>query len=133
MLKVLREGLSYSAAAQRAGIARATLYRYMDDDEGFKKACQDAYETGTDALEDEAQRRGVRGVRRMKFYKGQPIMVPNPDDPDGDPIPYTEHEYSDTLLQRQLDARRPEKYRANHKVEHSGEVKLSFDRDDGEL
>lgn len=132
-LAALREGASVSAAAKKAGVGRSTVYEWRNADEDFAKSWDDAYETGTDALEDEAKRRATVGVQRVKFYKGAPIYVPNPADPDGDPVPYVEHEYSDTLLMQQLNARRPEKYRTNHKVEHTGGVKITIAPDDADL
>ncbi|MBI1188298.1 MAG: terminase [Alphaproteobacteria bacterium] len=118
-LAKLRTGASVTAAAKIAGVGRATVYRWRDEDEAFAAAWADAYESGTDLLEDEARRRALEGVEKPVFYKG--VVVGHV------------REFSDTMMAMQLNARRPEKYRVNHKVEHAGAVTLRFDRDDGEL
>lgn len=118
-LDKLREGASVTAAAQCAGIGRATAYRWAKEDEAFAADWQDAYESGTDALEDEARRRAYEGIDKPIYYKGERVD--------------TIKEYSDTLLAMQLNARRPEKYRTNHKVEHTGGVKITIAPDDAEL
>lgn len=129
-LEGLRGGKSVSGAAKYAGASRASVYRWREDDTEFAAAWDDAYNTGTDVLEEEATRRATIGVPRMKFYKGQPIMVTGTD---GVERPYIENEMSDTLLMQQLNARRPEKYRTNHKVEHTGGMKIVIAPDDAEL
>ena len=118
-LEALREGASVSKAAVFAGLARSTVYRWRSEDEDFARAWDDAYESGTDNLEDEAKRRAFDGVERPVFYKGAVVGHVR--------------EYSDTLLMQQLNARRPEKYRTNHKVEHTGGVKITIAPDDAEL
>lgn len=115
----LRGGATVSGAAVRAGFSRATAYRWRGEDEAFAAAWDDAYETGTDAIEQEAIRRATQGVNKPVYYKGKVV---------GHVV-----EYSDTLLMQQLNARRPEKYRTNHKVEHSGGVKITISPDDAEL
>jgi hypothetical protein len=129
-LEGLRGSKSVSGAAKYAGVSRATVYRWREDDPAFAQDWDDAYNTGTDVLEEEATRRATMGVPRMKFYKGQPIMVKGAD---GVERPYIENEMSDTLLMQQLNARRPEKYRTNHKVEHTGGVKVVIGPDDADL
>jgi len=125
-LEALRKGNTVSAAAKAAGVSRATVYRWQGEDEPFATAWNDAYETGTDALEQEAIRRATQGVAKPLFYKGKPIV-----DADGNPVIL--REYSDTLLMQQLNARRPEKYRTNHKVEGNLGVKIIIAPDDADL
>lgn len=110
---------SISLAASRAGVSRATVYRWRDEDDDFAAAWTDAYESGTDRLEDEQTRRGYEGVQKPVFYKGQVVGHVQ--------------EFSDTNIAMQLNARRPEKYRTNHKVEHSGGVKIVIAPDDEAL
>lgn len=129
-LTALRGGKSVSGSAKHAGVGRASVYRWRNEDDAFAAAWDDAYETGTDAIEEEAVRRATVGSPRMKFYKGKPIMVTGAD---GLERPYIENEVSDTLIMQQLNARRPEKYRTNHKVEHSGGVKITIAPDDADL
>lgn len=118
-LSCLSTGASIAAAARAAGVGRATVYRWAKDDEAFADQWRDAYETGTDALEDEARRRAVDGVDKPIHYKGARVD--------------TIREYSDMLLAMQLNARRPEKYRTNHKIEHTGGVKIIIAPDDAKL
>lgn len=61
-------------------------------------------------LEDEALRRAKDGLRRLKFGKdGLPLNDPETNKP------YTEYEYSDTLLMFLLKGLLPEKYNVNAK------------------
>ena len=124
-LEALRKGASVAGAAAHAGVGRATVYRWAKDDEAFAAEWDDAYETGTDVLEEEAIRRGAQGVERFVVSKGMVVMH------EGAPL--KERHYSDTLLSQQLAARRPAKYRTNHKVEHTGGVKLTIAPDDDAL
>lgn len=90
----LAQGLSVASAAQAAGLARGTLYRWRAQSKSFHKAWQDAYDAGTDRLEDEARRRAVEGVEKPVFRGGE--IVGHVTD------------YSDTMLMFLLKARRPE-------------------------
>jgi hypothetical protein len=110
---------SVTCAAEIAGRSRATFYRWREEDEAFAAAWDDALESGTDRLEKEAIRRAVEGVNKPVFYKGKVVGHIT--------------EYSDTMLAMQLNARRPEKYRVNHKVEHTGGVKITIAPDDANL
>ncbi len=91
-LAALAAGHSVKTAADAAGIARQTVYRWRQEDEDFARAWDDAVEDGTDLLEDEALRRALEG--------------------------------SDTMLIFLLKARRPEKYRDTHRVQHDGAVRI---------
>lgn len=118
-------------ACESADVHKSTVYARRDDDELFSLAFAQARDDAADRLEEEARRRAVEGVVKLKFHEGTPIMVPgvNADgtpakNAKGEPIyvPYVEHEYSDTLLIFLLKGARPEKYRENHKHEHTGAV-----------
>lgn len=115
----LREGKTVSQAAASIGVGRATVYDWRKADDDFAAAWDDAYETGTDLIEQEAIRRAVEGVDEPVFYKGE--------------VCGHVRKFSDTLLMQQLNARRPEKYRQNHKVEHTGGVKITISPDDAAL
>ncbi len=56
-LAALGEGLSVAGAAKLAGVGRQTVYDWRKRDGEFAAAWDDAIETGTDNLEDEARRR----------------------------------------------------------------------------
>ncbi|SEL39165.1 hypothetical protein SAMN04515666_103607 [Bosea lupini] len=58
-LAALGEGLSVAGAAKLAGIGRQTVYDWRKRDGEFAAAWDDAIETGTDNLEDEARRRAM--------------------------------------------------------------------------
>lgn len=95
-----------SRAALSIGVAREHLYRLREADPEFKVLWDSAVERGTDALEDEATRRGVAGYDEPVFYQGKKTG--------------TVRKYSDTLLIVQLKARRPAKYRENVSTVVSG-------------
>ena len=96
-------------AAQHAEIGRTVVYNWLQESEQFKKAFELHEQIAARNLEDEAYRRAHDGVRKLKFFKGEPIMVKNPD--TGELEPYVEHEYSDSLAQFLLRGLKPDKYR----------------------
>lgn len=105
-LAALRTGGSAAYAAGKAGVGRTAVYEWRAADPEFAAEWDSAVEEGTDRLEDEAVRRGAIGVETPVFYKGRQIA--------------SVKEYSDMLLQAQLNARRPDKYRARGSVEMTG-------------
>lgn len=56
----LRKGMSVAAAASVAGISRRGAYRLAEVDPAFKAAWDDAYDEGTDRIEDEVVKLGVK-------------------------------------------------------------------------
>lgn len=129
-------------AAVSAGVGRRTVYEWLEQDPDFKAAFDESRLSNVEAMEEEATRRAVQGVQRLKFHKGELVMIPDPSGamvPDMQAkmvlkdgkwvlpmtpvmIPYVEHEFSDTLLMFRLNAEAPEKYRQNVKTEHSGKI-----------
>lgn len=116
-------------ASEAVSIERKTAYRLREADPDFATAWDAALDQAADLLEEEARRRAYDGVRRLKFDRGKPIMVPviGDDglmvrDKDGnvEMVPYIEHEYSDTLLIFLLKGIRPEKYRERVDTQLSG-------------
>jgi hypothetical protein len=104
-----------SHAADIAGIDRVTHYRWLRDAD-YKAAYEDARERAADALEGEARRRAIEGVKRLRFGRGgEPLIDPETGQP------YAEREYSDTLLIFLLKGIRPEKYRDNVRAELVGD------------
>lgn len=93
----LRAGMTVTDAAKAAGTARTTVRYWRDNDEQFAKDWDDAYDEGTDVLEAEAQRRAVEGVKRPVYQGGELVGHVQ--------------EYSDTLMNIMLQARRPHKFR----------------------
>lgn len=112
-------------ACETAEVSRPVVYALRATDEAFAADWDRALEESGDLLEQEARRRAERGVQRLKFHKGSPIMVPALGE-DGLPlkgnddklvmVPYVEHEYSDTLMIFLLKGIRPEKYRDRQEI-----------------
>ncbi|MCJ1413663.1 hypothetical protein MMC19_007785 [Ptychographa xylographoides] len=87
---------SVTAACERAGMSRNAAYVWRSEDEDFAAKWQSALDLGTDALEDEAVRRGHLGDLRPVFQGGVQVGV--------------EREFSDRLLIFMLKVRRPNRY-----------------------
>lgn len=92
-----------SQACARAGWSIAIARGLRKSDPLFAEAWEDALEVAADAAEAEAFRRGVHGVEKDVYFKGEKVGK--------DVI------YSDRLLELTLKARRPDKFRDNHKHE----------------
>lgn len=140
-LEELKKHGNISRAADVAGVTRQTVYTHKKNSAAFSDDWDEALEYAWDALELEARRRAEAGVRRVKFWKGNPIMVPLLDaeglpvfDKDGEPVmvPYVEHEHSDNLTMFLLKGNRPEKYRDNQYVEHDGGITIRVEYDDAD-
>lgn len=67
-LSVLSQGESVTAACKAVGITKPTLYSYRKQDAVFAKEWEDAIESGTDTLEDEAKRRAVDGSDTLLIF-----------------------------------------------------------------
>ena len=109
---------SVCRSAKAAGITRVTAWNWeqVEGPEGdaYRKALAVARRLASEALETEARRRAVEGLRRLRFDKGVPIIDPETGEP------YIEHEYSDLLLIFLMKGAMPEKYRERASIEHSG-------------
>ena len=112
-LASLSEGFSVGGSAIKAGMSRRAAYEWREADEAFARDWDAAVEEGTELLEDEARRRAFEGTEKPVFQNGQLVGHIQ--------------EYSDTLLIFQLKARRPEKYRDNHKVDLTGDITHRLD------
>ena len=93
-----------AAAARAAGFDRDGHYLWLQKHPDYADAWEIAKAEATGMLVTEARRRAVDGLRKIKFYKGEPIIDPHTGKP------YTEHEYSDILLSFLLKAWAPETY-----------------------
>ena len=96
-LAALTRGASVACAATEAGFSYGFAYKWRYADPEFAARWQEAYEAGTDALEDAARRRAVTGVETPVYYGGKKIGETR--------------KYSDALLMFLLRSRRPERYR----------------------
>jgi len=136
-LKAYADRGTIKRAAMIAGVDRTLHYHWLRDD-GYKAAFGEAQRMYREKLEEEADRRAVDGVQRLKFFKGELILVPcEPGDPlgrclgktaTGDEVwakPYIEHEYSDNLLMFRLKRLDPRyKDRIDVKTKHKTTIKL---------
>lgn len=100
-------------ASRWAHISRNTHHDWLRSDPTYRPRFEKAIEANNQALEDEAIRRAVEGVRKPVMYKGKQVHVGG--------VAQWESEYSDTLLQMALRARMPDKYKER--------VDLKFDWD----
>lgn len=133
-LTAFRETGIVTRACISAKVGRRTVYHHKERCGEFAELWEEAYQDAMDRLEDEARRRAVDGLVRMKFKRnGDPIRHPflcecghrkgehflegsrcRGADCGCDSFlgaPYFEHEYSDTLLIFLLKGGRPEKFR----------------------
>ena len=111
-LENLRSYANVTEACKAAGLDRTSTYIKKQNDPNFAKAWADAYDKGIDAMEEEAHRRAVDGVKKGIFYKGRQVA--------------TERVYSDTLAIFMLKGARPEKYRERSEVTGKGGGPISF-------
>lgn len=93
-------------ACRASGVDRYTVYHWRRIDPKFEAAFTEAEIESTEVMEDEARRRAVDGVTRLKFDKDGDALT----DPRTGEL-YFETQYSDTLLIFMLKARKPETYR----------------------
>lgn len=93
-------------AAKISGWNRESAYVARREDPDFKDAWDNALEMAWDALEEEARRRAVHGVLEPIYYQGQLV----------DKV----RKYSDQLLSKLLEGRRPGTFRPAQKVEVAG-------------
>jgi hypothetical protein len=96
-VEVLADQGTFRAAAEAVGIDPNTARNARDLDPEFDQACEAALTDFADRLEGEASRRAVDGWERPLYYQGAQVGA--------------ERLYSDRLLELQLKAHRPEKYR----------------------
>lgn len=104
-LVALAETGILSQACARAGWTLHTARSLRAADPDFSARWDDAIEFAADAAEAEAFRRGVHGYEKDVYFKGEKVGK--------------EVVYSDRMLELTLKARRPERFRDNHSVEHS--------------
>jgi len=97
-------------ACQEVVIGRRTAYYHREHLPEFAKRWEDALEDHRDLIRAEVIRRGIEGVSKGIFYRGERVAV--------------EKEYSDRMLELHAKALCPE-YRERFQMEHSGEVGLT--------
>lgn len=112
-LAALRKAPHITAAAKAAGWNRSWAYRLRERDSEFAAAWDDALEEALDLCEEELHRRAFKGTLKPVFQGGEQVG--------------SIREYSDTLAIFLMKAHRPEKYRENVKLEHSGSIGFTAD------
>lgn len=105
-LEVFAEDMTITGACKAVGIGRQTFYDWKKDDGEFRAAFEDVDHAITEALEKEAYERATVGVEEPMVSAGKLVTHVT--------------KKSDTLLIFLLKARRPQRYRDNVKVEHTG-------------
>ena len=73
ILGFLRENPNFQRACKKAGFARSTVYRWMEDDASFRDNVRDAQEIGQDTMNDYTEAKLVENVqnniqRAIEFY-----------------------------------------------------------------
>ena len=106
-----------SEACKAAEISRNTYRYWMEGNEAFADAVEDAFEEAADSLEKEAARRAVHGYDEPVTNKDGLIYMRNPMtgelilDDDFQPVPLTIKRHSDRLLELLMKGNIP-KYKA---------------------
>jgi hypothetical protein len=106
-LKALELTGNVNSSAASAGVTRATVYALIARNAKFKDQVQLARDKATGSFEAEAHRRAVTGVKEPVFHRGEEVGSVT--------------KYSDTLLQKLLEASDPERYgkRSNVAIEQN--------------
>lgn len=111
-MDVLSRGGSVTKAARAAGISRVRAYQVRDEEPDFAARWDAAWTEGTETIEDEGIRRATEGVVKEKgvYHRGALVATE------------VEINYSDTLMMFFLKGRKPETYRDNVSLEHTGKA-----------
>lgn len=111
-LEHVAKGFSIHGACRKVNVTPPTIYNHRNKDPDFAALLVEAVKLGTQYMEDEARRRAIEGVRKVRsqYYLGEKV---------GEDVT---REYSDLLLIFLLKARDPEKYRERQDVHHTGDV-----------
>lgn len=102
----LTRGLPVRAALDASGYKRRTVYEWRDGDPEFRRRWDEAIAAAVEAMEAEADRRGVEGTLKPVFYQGMECGYIR--------------EFSDTLLIFRLKGLRPDKYADRQAVTGAG-------------
>ncbi len=105
-LAALAKWGTVTEACKRARIERSTAYRHRQASKEFESEWFDALEQYADLLEKEARRRAFEGVRKPVYQGGK--------------LAGYVKEYSDTLLVKLLEAKRPGQFRRPMEVTGEG-------------
>lgn len=126
-LKALAVDGNVTRAAAAAKTSKQTLKEWRDKDAQFRYDWDMAVDAVADMLESEAIRRAVQGVDKVVVSGGKVVLDDNTKQP------MVEKVYSDGLLTLLLKGAKPERFRENHKVEHTGTISIQISEDDAKL
>lgn len=127
-IKALGNSGNVTIACKAAVIDRVTAYTKRKADPEFRDRWRVALNEAAELLEAEARRRAEHGVDEPVIHQGQLMgswvnakgEVVTKDAPGAKLIPLTIKKYSDTLLIFLMKGAKPQKYRDNAKIEHTG-------------
>jgi hypothetical protein len=104
-LEALGETGSIQSACALSKVPRTNAYQWRRENAGknkFAEAWDKALEESADTLEDEAVRRGHKGVKQPVYQQGELVGY--------------KQEYSDNLLMFMLKGRRPKRFMERHAI-----------------
>lgn len=120
-------------SAAKAAKCNRRSHSYWIKEEGhrgdvYRREFRVARKESIQALESEARRRAMIGVRKLVTHQGQPVFVwvdskgnvVDEGTPRAKRMPLYSTDYSDTMLIFLLKAAKPEKYRERFDNRHSG-------------
>jgi hypothetical protein len=125
LLRIWPECSTMAECARRLNVADSTLRmlhrRWYEKHEEYRRRFNDVEAAAVESIVAEARRRAVSGIKRRRFYRGEPIIDPDTGEP------FTETEYSDSLLLALLKARAPGfsdrvSMEGNMQVSHTGQL-----------
>ncbi len=105
-LQVLARTGSVKAACAAVGISRDTAYKYRHNSPAFAQRWDNLQADFVEVLEAECDRRALKGTLEPVFYQGAKVGHVR--------------RFSDVLLMFRLKGLKPELYRENATVEHTG-------------
>ena len=105
-IQALRSTGLEATARGIAQVSKRAVTNLMADDEEFSSEVAHTLDQWADRLEREAYRRGVEGIEKGIYYKGKLVD--------------TELQYSDTLLQTMLKAKRPDQFGDKKQITGAG-------------
>lgn len=88
---------SIRVACKEAGVSRTTFRNWRQAEPEFLELFEDAFEDGTDTMEDEGVRRATKGVEQDVYFQGDVVGQ--------------KQVYSDDLMKFFIAGRRPQRYR----------------------
>ena len=109
-LEIYSECGNITVASRQAGVCRAMHYRWLQD-QSYAEAFEEASETASDLMIEEARRRAQEGWTEPVIYQGEQCYekVWNPETRQFEltQTPLAIRKYSDILLMLLIKARRP--------------------------